>query len=107
MKNPLLDASVLPRFDCIEPVHVEPALRELLALLSGELRAVEREAAPTWQALVEPLERIGDRLDRTWGVVGHLMAVRNSEELRRAYERIQPDVVACVRKLAEEANAQG
>ncbi len=101
MKNPLLDASVLPRFDCIEPVHVEPALRELLAALSSELSAVEREAAPTWQALVEPLERIGDRLDRTWGVVGHLMAVRNSEELRRAYERIQPEVVDFSVRLAQ------
>ena len=101
MKNPLLDACVLPRFDRIEPVHVEPALRELLAALSSELSAVEREAAPTWQALVEPLERIGDRLDRTWGVVSHLMAVRNSEELRRAYERIQPEVVNFSVRLAQ------
>ncbi|MCH6561513.1 MAG: M3 family metallopeptidase [Myxococcales bacterium] len=101
LKNPLLDACVLPRFDRIEPVHVEPALRELLAALSSELSAVEREAAPTWQALVEPLERIGDRLDRTWGVVGHLMAVRNSEELRRAYERIQPEVVNFSVRLAQ------
>ena len=101
MKNPLLEASGLPRFDLIEPEHVEPALRELLAQLSSELGALEREAAPSWQALVEPLERTGDRLDRTWGVVGHLMAVRNSEALRRAHERVQPEVVDFSVRLAQ------
>ncbi len=29
--NPLLDFSGLPRFDTVEPAHVEPAIRQLLA----------------------------------------------------------------------------
>ena len=99
--NPLREASDLPRFDRIRPAHVEPAIRELLEELEQELSLVERLAAPTWPALVEPLERIGDRLARAWGVVGHLMAVRNSEELRRAYESVQPDVVRFSIRLAQ------
>jgi len=29
---------------------------------------------PTWQGLVEPLERVVDRLGRAWGAVNHLKA---------------------------------
>ena len=73
----------------------------LLAELSEELSRVEAQAAPTWQALVEPIERITDRLAAVWGVAGHLMAVKNSDELRRAYESMQPEVVGFSIRLAQ------
>jgi oligopeptidase A len=80
---------------------VVPAVREVLGELETELSRVEAQAAPTWQALVEPIERMADRLALTWGVVGHLMSVKNSEELRRAYESVQPDVVRFSIRLAQ------
>jgi oligopeptidase A len=101
LKNPLLDTSTLPCFDRIRPEHVVPAMSALLAELSEELSRVEGQAAPTWQALVEPIERITDRLAAVWGVAGHLMAVKNSDELRRAYESMQPEVVGFSIRLAQ------
>ncbi len=91
--NPLLSPSPLPRFDVIAPEHVEPAMAALLAELGGALERLESEVTPRWESAVEPLERLGDRLERAWGLVGHLMGVRNSAPLRAAHDAVQPDVV--------------
>jgi oligopeptidase A len=91
--NPLLEERELPRYDAVRPEHVEPAMRALLAELHAEFDRAEAAIAPRWQAAVEPLERIGDRLGRTWGVVGHLLHVKNNEALRAAHEAVQPAVV--------------
>jgi len=92
--NPLLAFGTLPRFDEIRPAHVVPAVRHLLEDLGRDLDALERGAAPTWAGVVEPLESMADRLGYTWGIVGHLMGVRNSDALRAAHHEVQPEVVA-------------
>ena len=99
--NPLLQPSVFPRFDLIRPEHVVPAMRQLLAELDTELQHLEAQAQPTWEGLVEPLEQLTDRLSVTWGVVGHLMGVKNSEELRQAHQTVQPDVVQFSMRLGQ------
>lgn len=43
----------------------------------------------TWPKLVEPLERIIDRLTVVWGIVSHLKSVKDSPELRSAIEEVQ------------------
>ncbi len=53
--------------------------------------------------LVEPLERISDSLGRTWGVVGHLKAVKDSEALRAAVDEVQPEKVKLGLRLAQSA----
>jgi len=92
-ENPLLDRSGLPRFDAVEPRHVEPGVRALLAELSSDFERLEAGVEPAWESAVEPLEALGDRLERAWGVVRHLMGVRNSDALRAAHQAVQPQVV--------------
>ena len=99
--NPLLERGVFPAFDRIGAEHVAPAMRQILDTLDAELQSLEAHAQPTWAGLVEPLERLGDRLRVTWGIVGHLMGVKNSEELRRAYEDMQPAVVQFFMRLGQ------
>jgi oligopeptidase A len=99
--NPLLQSSVFPRFDLIRPEHVVPAMQQLLTELATALQQLEAQAQPTWEGLVEPLERLTDRLSVTWGIVGHLMGVKNSEELRQAHQTIQPDVVQFSMRLGQ------
>ena len=41
VQNRLLDRSCLPRFDRIEPEHVVPGIRALLAELEAEFQALE------------------------------------------------------------------
>ena len=99
--NPLLQSSVFPRFDLIRPEHVVPAMQQLLKELATALQQLEAQAQPTWEGLVEPLERLTDRLNVTWGIVGHLMGVKNSEELRQAHQTVQPDVVQFSMRLGQ------
>ena len=101
LDNPLLEEFLLPPFDRIRVEHVEPAVRTVLADLGHELDALERDVGPAWERIVPPLDEIGDRLARIWGVVSHLMSVRNSRELRAAHERVQPDVVAFSLRLGQ------
>ena len=100
-ENPLLEPGNYPAFDRISPQHVGPAVRQVLDDLGAELEKLETHAQPTWEGLVEPLERLGDRLRVTWGIVGHLMGVKNSEDLRAAYEEMQPAVVQFSMRLGQ------
>jgi oligopeptidase A len=54
-----------------------------------DLTKLEGNLKPTWPHLVEPLEMIVDQLIVSWGVVGHLKAVKDSSELRAAIEIVQ------------------
>jgi oligopeptidase A len=92
-ENPLLICEGLPPFDQIQPDQVIPAVTQLLDELTVSLETLETTLTPTWEGLVEPIEWIGDRLGWTWGIVNHLMGVRNSNELRAAHEAVQGKVV--------------
>jgi len=92
-QNPLLHQGDLPDFTRIEAKHVVPAVREALRLGKEELAVLEKTAAPTWNNFVLPLRAISRRLDRIWGVVNHLMGVKNSDALRTAHETVQAEIV--------------
>ncbi len=49
-----------------------PGIRALLAELNENLDNLEKSVQPTWEGLVEPLERLSDKIERTWGAVSHL-----------------------------------
>lgn len=100
-ENPLLRGDGFPPFDQIQVSHVEPAIEQLLQELTRELEALEQSLKPTWEGLVEPLERLGDRLSWTWGIINHLTGVKNSPELRQAYEKVQPQVVEFYTRMGQ------
>ncbi|NCS23523.1 MAG: M3 family metallopeptidase [Microcystis aeruginosa BS13-02] len=99
--NPLLAGQGLPAFDQIQPGLIVPGMTQLLQELARELTELEAEIAPTWEKLVEPLTRIEERLSWSWGIIGHLMGVKNSPELRQAYETVQPQVVEFISRLSQ------
>ncbi|REJ59315.1 MAG: M3 family peptidase [Microcystis aeruginosa TA09] len=99
--NPLLAGQGLPAFDQIQPGLIVPGMTQLLQELAGELTDLEAQIAPTWEKLVEPLTRIEERLSWSWGIIGHLMGVKNSPELRQAYETVQPQVVEFISRLSQ------
>ncbi len=99
--NPLLQGSGLPPFAEIKPERVVPAFNQLLAELDQELTALEANVEPTWEGLVEPLEKLTERLTWSWGAVNHLMGVKNSPELREAHETIQPQVIQFINQLGQ------
>ncbi|NRB07973.1 MAG: M3 family metallopeptidase [Richelia sp.] len=99
--NPLLECSGLPAFTEIKPEHVVPGMTQLLTELDAELTNLEANVKPTWNDLVAPLENLTERLSWSWGVINHLMGVKNSPELREAHQNIQPQVVQFINKLSQ------
>ena len=101
IKNPLLIGKGLPPFNEIEAEQVIPAITQILKELEAEVTKLEVNVTPSWSGLVEPLTAIEERLGWSWGIVGHLMSVKNSPELREAYEKMQPEVIKFYTKLTQ------
>ncbi len=91
MTNPLLQPFTLPPFSAIQPEHVVPAVTEALNECRAAVENVVAQGAPyTWDNLVQPLAEVDDRLGRIFSPVSHLNSVKNSPELREAYEQTLP-----------------
>jgi oligopeptidase A len=94
LENPLLAASGLPPFDRIEPQHVVPAVRQRLAEAAVRFAEIEKSIRPDWASTIEALDELDRPFDYCWRPVSHLFGVRNSPELREAYETVLPEIVA-------------
>ncbi|KFK25326.1 hypothetical protein AALP_AA8G098300 [Arabis alpina] len=99
--NPLLQNFDFPPFDVVDAHHVRPGIRALLQQLEGELEQLEKSVEPSWPKLVEPLEKIIDRLSVVWGMINHLKAVKDTPELRAAIEEVQPEKVKFQLRLGQ------
>ncbi|VXD04873.1 oligopeptidase A [Enterobacterales bacterium 8AC] len=91
MTNPLLTPFSLPPFSVIRPEDIVPAVQSAQADCRAAVERVVAQPGPfTWENLCQPLAESDDRLARIWSPVGHLNAVKNSPELREAYEQALP-----------------
>ena len=102
MDNPLLDFSGLPRFDAIEPVHVQPAIDALVAEAEAALAVAGGVQPVGWDSVVVPLEDATERLGRAWNQVGHLNAVVNTPPMREAYNAALPKVTKFFSTLGQD-----
>lgn len=87
--------SELPKFQHIEIDKIEAVITQLLADNRQAIDQLMQQPNPfTWENLVEPLDKLSNRLQKYWSPVVHLHAVMDNAELRAAYQ-------ACIPKLAE------
>ena len=92
--NPLLNlGDQLPDFASVTAEHVEPAIRSLIAEVHAGLDAFEAAPQATWAGTMTRIAILTEPLRLAWGVVGHLMSVRNAPELRAVHAAIQGEVV--------------
>jgi oligopeptidase A len=100
-RNPLLDDAELPAFSAIEPAHVLPAIETVLADYQALVdRLVADPGARSFDALMAPLERMEERLGRSFAPVAHLHGVKDSPALREAYS-------AALEQITEHGSALG
>lgn len=84
--NPLLQIDTLPDFSQLKAEHIAPAVSQVITDNLAEIDLlVAMTDAPTWQNLIEPLERLDNLLNRVWGPVSHLDSVCHSEAWHEAY----------------------
>ncbi len=99
--NPLSAREGLPDFAAITPAHVIPAIDEALAYVEGKVKEIEKNIIPTWEGLLKPLEDLDISFEYTWGVVSHLSSVKNSDEMRKAYQAVLPKVVQISLRISQ------
>lgn len=107
--KPLLLESGWPALDRIGPDDVVPGIRRILDESEAALENLEAsietgEWSPAeggYNRLVDAIETLSDTLEVAWGAVSQLLAVRNTEALRAAYEEVQPAVVAFGTRLGQ------
>ena len=94
MTNPLLTPAALPPFSAIKAEHMVPAIEHLLERNRARIAELVEQPMTDWQSLVGEIEHLNDELAQAWSPVSHLNAVRNSDEVREAYN-------ACLPRLSE------
>lgn len=90
MTNPLLIQSALPLFSQIKPEHVVPAVKQAIEHCREVIEQVVNQEHYTWDNLIQPIDEADDKFSRIWSPVSHLNSVKNSPELREAYEACLP-----------------
>ena len=107
--SPLLKGHGLPSYEQIKPELVLQDIPVLLRELEQQFTDLEQTlqssldsgAAISWEEVMQPMHRLGERLRWSWGVVSHLNGVCNSPELREAHAAQQPDVVRLSNRLGQ------
>ncbi|OOF88537.1 oligopeptidase A [Rodentibacter ratti] len=90
MSNPLLHIQGLPPFSQIKPEHIQPAVEKLIQDCRDTIEQVLNQPHFTWENFILPLTEASDSLSRAWSPVSHLNSVKNSPELREAYQACLP-----------------
>ena len=99
--NPLLADGELPAFSAIDSGHVLPAIDAVLADYQAQVdRLTADPHARSFDTLIAPLERMEERLGRSFAPVSHLHGVKDSPELREAYS-------AALEKITEHGSVLG
>lgn len=91
MTNVLSNFKGLPPFSGIRTGDIVPAVKFALDECRDEVERVVAQPGPfTWDNLCQPLAEVDNRLSRIWSPISHLNSVKNSPELREAYEQCLP-----------------
>jgi len=98
VENPLLGKDDFPLYNQVQAQHVASGMKMLIEEAEGALAALEARLVKdnyeiNCKEFLFELERMSDRIGRSWGVINHLKAVKDTEELRNAVEEVQPMVV--------------
>ena len=102
--NPLLSISFAIPFDQIEAPHVVPGIRERIAHAQAAIQAVVDAPAPrTYANTLLALDRCTEPLDVALNVVRHLETVATTQQLREAFNSIQPEASAFYSSIALNA----
>ena len=89
--NPLHSREFRIPFDRVRAEHVVPGIREAVERADREIEALSRlEGQRSYDDTIAALDRLVERVDRTVGIVYHLMAVANEPELRSAFDQALP-----------------
>jgi len=96
----------LPKFNEITTPQLKNVVEECVQRLTGDFSEFEiflnnQSEEYCYGDIFEKLEMLQSPLACSWGIVNHLMGVKNSDELRVAHETVQPLVIELYQKLGQ------
>ncbi|KAL9187436.1 hypothetical protein ACHAXT_001539 [Thalassiosira profunda] len=103
--NPLLASADLPQFTKIESSQLTPAMTSILEKLEADFESMEsamgEEKEFEFDEVLPVVEKMQHPLGYAWGIASHLKGVKDSDELRAAYEENQPKIVQSSMKFSQ------
>ncbi len=91
MTNPLIQEQSLPPFPEIKPDHIIPAISQLLEeSRNATEKLLSSNSDYSWKNLINTLEDLHDRLNKSWSPVSHMNSVISTDALRDAYNECLP-----------------
>lgn len=105
--NTLLNNSDLPSFSNFKNDEVEPGMEFILEKLESDFDKLENKIkyenniSNLYNLAIQEMERITYPLSFGWGMVGHLNSVKNNDELRDVYKKMQPKVIKINNKISQ------
>ena len=108
IENNLFTCESLPDFKKFTPEKISNQFPIFLNKLENEFNAFEsnlnsysKTNSLDWDHLMKPLTKINEDFRWSWGVISHLNAVNNSEDLRTVYAQLLPKVISLSNKFGQ------
>ena len=99
--NPLLRFTTLPLYAEITHEHVVEAMQHLVTLTEEKIAEIEQDEATDFDSLFEKLGEIDIYESRIWSPIRHLNNANQSDDLQKAYDVVEPQMVALELQLAQ------
>ena len=105
--NSLLSNEGLPQFSQFQNSDVESGITTILSNLENDFNSLEEkiknenDTTKIYNLAIEEIERIEYPLSFAWGLVSHLHSVKNNDNLRDAYNKMQPEVIKLNNRISQ------
>merc|ERR1712224_429158 len=105
--NSLLQNKGLPKYSDFKVEEVEPAITYLTDKLEKDFELLEKrmdaenESYRLYNAAIEEVEKIQYPLDYAWGIIRHLHSVKNNDDLRDVYSKMQPVIIKSSNRISQ------
>ena len=98
--NPLYQPADVPAFATIRPEHAA-VIPQMLQENRAAIEDLIARGDYSWDGLMQPLERLENRLAKAVSPVAHLHAVTSTDDWRAAYEALLPELTAYASDLGQ------
>eukprot|EP01064_Diplonema_japonicum_P010257 TRINITY_DN17570_c0_g4_i3.p1 TRINITY_DN17570_c0_g4~~TRINITY_DN17570_c0_g4_i3.p1 ORF type:complete len:718 (+),score=202.72 TRINITY_DN17570_c0_g4_i3:71-2224(+) len=86
---------LIPKYALVKPENVKEDVEGMLSGCKTTMAKVEalKENEVTWENAMTPFREVDNWCNRVWGAVSHISSVNNTDELRKVYNEMLPEVV--------------
>jgi len=98
----------LPEFKKFTPENINKQFPQVLKKITEDFNNIEKNLSNylkkndlNWDKVINPIIEVNEILRWSWGVISHLNAVNNSENLRDIYSKFLPEIISLSNKFGQ------